>query len=91
MKKAKFEILENEWIPLADGRKLSARIWMPANAKKTPLPAILEYLPYRKRDGTAQRDDSTYPHFAGARDIDARTRRRLRSHRMDRATTLVRR
>jgi putative CocE/NonD family hydrolase len=66
MKKASFEILENEWIPLADGRKLSARIWLPRSAKKKPLPAILEYLPYRKRDGTARRDDSTYPHFAAA-------------------------
>ncbi|MCP4333696.1 MAG: CocE/NonD family hydrolase [Gammaproteobacteria bacterium] len=66
MKKASFEILENEWIPLADGRKLSARIWLPKGAVKNPLPAILEYLPYRKRDGTAQRDDSTYPHFAAA-------------------------
>ncbi len=66
MKKASFEILENEWIPLADGRKLSARIWLPKGATKKPLPAILEYLPYRKRDGTAQRDDSTYPHFAAA-------------------------
>jgi len=66
MKKASFEILENEWIPLADGRKLSARIWLPRGATKKPLPAILEYLPYRKRDGTAQRDDSTYPHFAAA-------------------------
>jgi len=66
MKKASFKILENEWIPLADGRKLSARIWLPNSAKKNSLPAILEYLPYRKRDGTAQRDDSTYPHFAAA-------------------------
>ena len=66
MKKASFEILENEWIPLADGRKLAARIWLPRGATKKPLPAILEYLPYRKRDGTAQRDDSTYPHFAAA-------------------------
>ncbi|MCP4469372.1 MAG: CocE/NonD family hydrolase [Gammaproteobacteria bacterium] len=66
MKEASFEILENEWIPLADGRKLSARIWLPKGATKKPLPAILEYLPYRKRDGTAQRDDSTYPHFAAA-------------------------
>ena len=66
MKKKNFKILENEWITLSDGRRLSARIWMPDSAKKTPLPAILEYLPYRKRDGTAQRDDSTYPHFAAA-------------------------
>jgi putative CocE/NonD family hydrolase len=66
MKKTGFEVLENEWIPLSDGRKLAARIWMPNSASKTPLPAILEYLPYRKRDGTAQRDESTYPAFAEA-------------------------
>ena len=66
MAKAAYKILENEWIPLADGRKLAARIWMPAAAKKEPAPAILEYIPYRKRDGTAQRDDSTYPTFAEA-------------------------
>ena len=29
------------------------------------MPAILEYLPYRKRDGTAQRDALTHPYFAG--------------------------
>ena len=66
MKKDGFKILENEWIPLSDGRRLAARIWMPEKAKKKPVPAILEYLPYRKRDGTAQRDDSTYPAFARA-------------------------
>ena len=66
MKKSAFKVLENEWIPLADGRRLSARIWMPNSAGKTPLPAILEYLPYRKRDGTAQRDESTYPAVAAA-------------------------
>src|SRR3546814_11398645 len=27
---------------------------------------ILEFLPYRKRDGTAPRDESTYPVFAAA-------------------------
>ena len=66
MKKAGFKVLENEWIPLSDGRRLSARIWMPASAHKKPAPAILEYLPYRKRDGTARRDESTYPSFARA-------------------------
>ena len=66
MKKAGFKVLENEWIKLSDGRRLSARIWLPDSALKKPSPAILEYLPYRKRDGTAQRDDSTYPHFAAA-------------------------
>jgi putative CocE/NonD family hydrolase len=66
MKKNGFRILENEWIPLADGRRLAARIWMPSGAAKNPVPAILEYLPYRKRDGTSQRDDATYPAYAEA-------------------------
>jgi len=66
MKKSSFKILENEWITLADGRRLAARIWLPDSAVKKPAPAILEYLPYRKRDGTSRRDDSTYPHFAAA-------------------------
>ena len=29
------------------------------------MPAILEYLPYRKRDGTIERDALTHPYFAG--------------------------
>ena len=66
MTKPSFKVLENEWIPLPDGRKLAARIWMPKQAAKKPAPAILEYLPYRKRDGTAARDESTYPGFAEA-------------------------
>jgi len=64
MTKPGFKVLENEWIPLPDGRRLAARIWMPKQAAKKPAPAVLEYLPYRKRDGTAARDESTYPEFA---------------------------
>lgn len=66
MTRPSFTVLENEWIPLPDGRKLAARIWMPYQAGTQPVPAILEYLPYRKRDGTAPRDESTYPYFAEA-------------------------
>ena len=29
------------------------------------MPAILEYLPYRKRDGTVERDELTHPYVAG--------------------------
>jgi putative CocE/NonD family hydrolase len=58
--------LENTYITLKDGRKLSARIWLPDDAQDNPGPANLEYLPYRKRDGTAARDESTYPVFAEA-------------------------
>ncbi|HEU6442252.1 MAG TPA: CocE/NonD family hydrolase [Microvirga sp.] len=61
-----FTVIENEWITLADGTRLAARIWMPDGARAAPVPAVLEYLPYRKRDGTAPRDESTYPSFAEA-------------------------
>ena len=38
---------------------------MPEDADSNPVPAILEYLPYRKRDGTYDRDALTHPWFAG--------------------------
>ena len=57
--------IENVFIPLADGTRLAARIWLPEDAEADPVPAILEYLPYRKRDGTVERDALTHPYFAG--------------------------
>ncbi|MER8771501.1 CocE/NonD family hydrolase [Mesorhizobium sp. M0960] len=52
-------------IVMPDGCRLSARVWMPADAADDPVPAILEHLPYRKRDGTIYRDQLTHPYFAG--------------------------
>jgi len=57
--------IENLFITLADGCRLAARIWLPVDAEAKPVPAILEYLPYRKRDGTSERDQLTHPYFAG--------------------------
>ena len=54
--------IENAWIPLSDGTRLAARLWLPADP--APAPAILEYLPYRKRDGTYDRDALAHPWFA---------------------------
>ena len=51
-------------ITLSDGTRLSARVWMPEQASTAPVPAILEFLPYRKRDGTCARDALTHPYFA---------------------------
>ncbi|MGA0923649.1 MAG: CocE/NonD family hydrolase, partial [Lutimaribacter sp.] len=51
-------------IVLSDGCRLSARVWMPEDALQAPVPVILEYLPYRKRDGTCARDALTHPYFA---------------------------
>ncbi|MGE0210256.1 MAG: CocE/NonD family hydrolase [Parvibaculaceae bacterium] len=61
----KIKVVHHAVIPLSDGTKLSAMIWLPEDAEKTPVPAILEYLPYRKRDGTTVRDAWTHPYFAG--------------------------
>lgn len=52
-------------IVLSDGCRLSARVWMPEDAATNPVPAILEYIPYRKRDGTLPRDETMHPYFAG--------------------------
>lgn len=57
-------ILPDMRIPLSDGVYLSARVWMPDGADMAPLPAVLEYLPYRKSDGTAARDHAMHAYFA---------------------------
>ncbi|MFB9953446.1 CocE/NonD family hydrolase [Rhizobium puerariae] len=66
MTERSFTVIENQWITLKDGTRLAARIWMPAGAEADPVPAVFEFLPYRKRDGTSARDESTYPVFAAA-------------------------
>ena len=58
-------VIENCWIPMPDGCRLAARIWLPADAETTPVPAILEYIPYRKRDFTRARDEPMHHYFAG--------------------------
>jgi putative CocE/NonD family hydrolase len=57
--------LENVWIPMPDGVRLAARVWLPEGAEEDPVPAVLEYIPYRKRDSTRGRDQQIYPWFAG--------------------------
>ncbi|MEC8980165.1 MAG: CocE/NonD family hydrolase [SAR324 cluster bacterium] len=61
----KTRIIRHCWINMPDGCRLSARIWLPDNAEKEPVPAIMEYIPYRKNDGTALRDSLYHPYFAG--------------------------
>lgn len=60
------EVIDTAWIEIAGHPRLAARIWLPADARVEPVPAVLEFLPYRRRDGTAARDESTYPVFARA-------------------------
>jgi putative CocE/NonD family hydrolase len=58
------EELPDLGITLSDGTRLSARVWRPVDTQDDPVPVILEYLPYRKRDGTCARDALTHPYFA---------------------------
>lgn len=58
------DVIEDMGIHMPDGCRLSARVWRPTDANETPVPVILEYLPYRKRDGTIARDSLTHPYFA---------------------------
>ncbi|MBF4618660.1 CocE/NonD family hydrolase [Clavibacter sp. VKM Ac-2873] len=50
------------WIPMPDGTPLHARVWAPAGDE--PVPALLEYLPYRLDDWTAPRDSERHPWYA---------------------------
>ena len=51
-------------IVLADGTRLATGIWRPSDSDADPVPAILEYLPDRRRDGTCERDAMTHPYLA---------------------------
>ena len=57
--------IENVWITTPDGCRLAARLWLPAGAEQNPVPAILECMPYRKRDFMRRCDGSMHPWFAG--------------------------
>ena len=61
--------IENTWVPVpGTSDRMGARIFLPEDAGTTPTaryPAILEYLPYRKREFTAIRDTSMHRYFAG--------------------------
>ncbi|MBF4622724.1 CocE/NonD family hydrolase [Clavibacter sp. VKM Ac-2872] len=50
------------WIPMPDGTPLHARVWAPSGGE--PVPALLEYLPYRLDDWTAPRDSERHPWYA---------------------------
>jgi predicted acyl esterase len=73
--------VQNVRIPMRDGIELAATLYRPAHAgTATPdterVPALLEYLPYRKDDGMLARDYGLYDYmtrrgYAGAR-VDIR-------------------
>ena len=58
-------VITHTWIPMRDGCRLAARIWLPDDAEQDPVPTILEYTPYRKSDATLPSDVLRHPYFAG--------------------------
>jgi predicted acyl esterase len=54
--------IPDQRIPMPDGVTLAARVWRPATGG--PVPAVIEMIPYRKRDGTAARDEAIHPWLA---------------------------
>lgn len=56
--------IHHDWLTLPDKTRLAFRAWMPDDAESKPVPAILEFLPYRKNDGTVIRDEITMPETA---------------------------
>jgi predicted acyl esterase len=58
-------VIEDAWIPMPDACRLAAKIWLPEDAEIDPVPALLEYIPYRRGDGTAVGDSTRHAHFAG--------------------------
>lgn len=57
--------IQTLWIPMSDGCQLAARVWLPDDAEQDPVPAILEFVPYRRLDFTAIRDPSMHAYYAG--------------------------
>ncbi|MDT8444845.1 MAG: CocE/NonD family hydrolase [Desulfuromonadales bacterium] len=57
--------IENVWIPMTDGIHLAGRLWLPEGCEHEPVPAVLEYIPYRKRDFTRLRDTEHHHYYAG--------------------------
>ena len=57
--------IENIFIPMLDGRKLACRMWIPENIDLEKVPAIFEYMPYRKRDYSRARDEAIHHYIAG--------------------------
>jgi hypothetical protein len=58
-------VIDTAWIELSDGCRIAARVWLPVDAESDPVPAVVEYLPYRKNDGTAASDAEMHAYFAG--------------------------
>ncbi|HWG68493.1 MAG TPA: CocE/NonD family hydrolase [Steroidobacteraceae bacterium] len=65
--------LEKTWIPMKDGVRLAATLYMPDPRRAGErFPVLLEYLPYRKDDDEAVRDYGNHAYFAQRGYVGAR-------------------
>jgi uncharacterized protein len=69
-------IVRQAAIPMPDGIELAVTLYLPDDVADAPVPALLEYLPYRKDDAMLARDHDLYAYmtrsgYAGAR-VDIR-------------------
>jgi hypothetical protein len=57
-------VIRNIAIPMSDGVRLGATLYMPDAPNDGPFPAIVEYHPYRKDDNKIARDWRTHSYLA---------------------------
>jgi uncharacterized protein len=57
---------------MSDGVRLAATLYMPLDPPTESVPAVLEYLPYRKDDGMLERDLGLYPYLVSRGYVGAR-------------------
>lgn len=62
--KQPYRIVANDWIPISDGTQLAARLWLPESTDQERVPVVLEYIPYRKDDGSRELDSATGKYLA---------------------------
>jgi putative CocE/NonD family hydrolase len=58
-------IVENQFITMADGTRLAVKLWLPDPGVQERVPVVLEYIPYRKSDGTYWEDEPHGDYLAG--------------------------
>jgi uncharacterized protein len=51
---------ETVWVAMRDGIKLAVRIILPADAEQHPVPAVMTYQPYRRRDLSRSWEEHAY-------------------------------
>ena len=56
--------IETVWVPMPDGVRLAVRLFLPEDADANPVPAIMQYIPYRRRDGSRIRDERMFRFLA---------------------------